>query len=469
MSDMNLTLDLESEQLALDLGQETSAIFDTENIPIADLYRNKSNFYSLDGINELADDILLCGLKQNLEVCYDPCADGQFRIISGERRWLALKQLVQEGHQEFDTVTCKVVPKTDKDEEIVNVIIANAYRTKTPQDTMQEVTTLKEVLSRMREEGKTFNGNDLSSGRLRDVIAKILKVSDSTVAQMEAVNNNLSDTWKQELNDNKIGMTTAYELSGLSKEEQDSAHEAFEESGKMTRQQARALKNPTAEKKDEEPEVLSAEELEATEDKPEEKAYRPGDDYDDAHPNIVTSICYKCQRQDICNVKNGATTSCDLYELSDALKKTPEQLEEERQARIDRKTAEKLQQMQADGIIDITEDGPVAHRETAATAISEAVQEAEIRTVIVGKSTYQLLATGEKSYMFDRLSKEDKKYEKGDLLRLQEMDAGEPTGNTMIVKIVYMDTSDTVSDLKEGHVILQLEIIKQDGEEKVNE
>ena len=449
-------------QLSLDLGQDVSATFETENIPISKLYRNKKNFYSVDDIKELADDILLCGLKQNLEVVEDPCSEGTYRIITGERRWLALKSLVQDGHEEFDTVTCRVLPKSDPDEEVVQLIIANTYRTKTAREMLEEEKTLKEALTRMKEQKKTFGGYDLTSGKLREVIADILKISDSKVAQMEAINSKLSGEWQKELDDKAIGITTAYELSGLSEEDQKAAHEAFEENGgKLTRKAAHSLKQPDDKQaKDKEDAVDLVEEPQDEEQDPE---IATPSDYEDAHPETMTSICYRCQKYETCNVKSGTTTNCDQYELRDSLKKTAEQKEDEKQARIDAKTAEKLQQMQEDGLIDIGEDGPVAHVDKQEAPAAAYAADDNTRTVIVGKSAYSLLESGAKNYMFDRLKKEDKPYKQGELLKLQENNEGTPTGRTMLVRIVYMDTSDTVSDLKDGHVIMQLDILSKEA------
>lgn len=73
------------------------ARFRTKDISIFKMYRNKLNFYDLADIEELAGDILMYGLKQNLEVVFEPNEQGEYRIVAGERRWLALKHLVEQG------------------------------------------------------------------------------------------------------------------------------------------------------------------------------------------------------------------------------------------------------------------------------------------------------------------------------------------------------------------------------------
>ena len=84
------------------------ARFRTRDISIFKMYRNTMNFYDLSGIEELAGEILMYGLKQNLELVYEPNEQGEYRIIAGERRWLALKMLVEKGYKEFEMATCKL-------------------------------------------------------------------------------------------------------------------------------------------------------------------------------------------------------------------------------------------------------------------------------------------------------------------------------------------------------------------------
>ncbi len=84
------------------------ARFRTKDISIYKMYRNEMNFYKVADIGGLAGDILLHGLKQDLELVYEPCEVGGYRIVSGERRWEALKLLVSKGYKEFDIATCKL-------------------------------------------------------------------------------------------------------------------------------------------------------------------------------------------------------------------------------------------------------------------------------------------------------------------------------------------------------------------------
>ena len=171
------------------IDESPRARFRTKDISIFKMYRNDMNFYSVEQIEELAGDILMYGLKQNLELVYAPCDKGEYRIVAGERRWEALKYLVSKGYKEFELATSKLTTPQDNDEEQVEIIIANAYRTKTTSDMIEEETRLKESLERMKAAGKKIKGYDLQSGRLRDVISSMLHVSKTKIAQRKHMGN----------------------------------------------------------------------------------------------------------------------------------------------------------------------------------------------------------------------------------------------------------------------------------------
>lgn len=165
------------------------ARFRTKDVSIYKMYRNEMNFYSIADVEELAGDILAFGLKQNLELVYEPCEKGEYRIVAGERRWLALKYLVSKGYREFEIATSKLTTPQDSDEEQVEIIIANAYRDKSLSDELEEEKRLKASLEKMRAAGKKVKGYDLSEGRLRDIIAAMLHKSKTKIAQIESINN----------------------------------------------------------------------------------------------------------------------------------------------------------------------------------------------------------------------------------------------------------------------------------------
>lgn len=256
-----------NKQSKAGLDESPRARFRTKDISIFKMYRNEMNFYSVEQIEELASDILMYGLKQNLELVYAPCEKGEYRIVAGERRWEALKYLVSKGYREFELATSKLTTPQDSDEELVELIIANAYRSKTVSDMLNEEQKLKECLERMKAEGKKLKGYDLQSGRLRDVIASKLSMSKTKIAQIEAINNNLIPEWKEELENERITFSAAYELSGMQEDTQRAALEQKEESGELTHKDVKEMKNGKPEQQLETGTVSQSD----TEEKPEQK------------------------------------------------------------------------------------------------------------------------------------------------------------------------------------------------------
>jgi|GEM_PF-6728613 len=63
------------------IDESPRARFRTKDISIFKMYRNDMNFYSVEQVEELAGDILMYGLKQNLELVYAPCEKGEYRIV----------------------------------------------------------------------------------------------------------------------------------------------------------------------------------------------------------------------------------------------------------------------------------------------------------------------------------------------------------------------------------------------------
>ena len=72
-------------------------------LPLDQLRADENNFYSLDGIDELAANIELIGLQQPIRARKD--GDG-YIIVSGHRRSAALRLLVEDGQKRFAEAPC---------------------------------------------------------------------------------------------------------------------------------------------------------------------------------------------------------------------------------------------------------------------------------------------------------------------------------------------------------------------------
>lgn len=431
------------------------ARFRTKDISIFKMYRNKLNFYDLADIEELAGNILMYGLKQNLEVVYEPNEQGEYRIVAGERRWLALKYLVGQGYKDFEVATCKLTTPQDEDEEQVEIIIANAYRNKSVKDIIEEEQRLKACLERMKADGKKIKGYDLKSGRLRDVISSMLKMSKTKIAQVESISNNLIPEFREELNKERLTFSAAYELSGMSAEKQQQALDRYKETGELSYTEIKDMK---AERQQEDvsqsdigmnpPEGLETEgeNWERAASAGYEEHPAAGGDYQTPHPEGITSLCYSCTEYETCNVKTGTCTKCDQYKNRAEAYKTDEQRYSEEQDRIDKETAKKLREQADEQRMnnlpsDTKENGQKVHH------------------IKLGASFFGEVERGEKTF---ELRKNDRDYKKGDILEMMEFKEGKNTGRTVRVLVTYILTE--FAGLEEGYCIMGTCLLNENGE-----
>lgn len=434
------------------VGDETpKARFRTKDISIKKLYSNDKNFYSVADIEPLAQKILLVGLIENLEVVHDPCDQGEYRITAGERRWRALKLLVEQGYTDFEMVTCQIQTPASADEEMLRLIIANDYRNKTVADILEEEKQLKDILQRMKQEGKTVKGYKLDSGRLRDVIAKMLQMPATKIAQIESINKHLIPEFAEELKEGRLTFSAAYEISGMNEEAQAEMLERYQENG-LTFKEVKEIKKQQEEK-------AASEQIEgqmtlddvgqlADDDEDIEEAEDDADNQDkeeweDAHPESITSLCYSCQRYSECNVKTGTCQSCDQYVNKAEAEKTEEERYNEEQDAIDRETAKKLREK--------------ADEEKMQQLPSQ--QEKKVHDVKLGTTFFDDVKTGRKTF---ELRKNDRGYKEGDIIVMHEYKDGTTTGRTIEKKIVYM--LEDFTGLEDGYCILGLGEVKA-GEE----
>lgn len=423
------------------VGDETpKARFRAKDISIKKLYSNDKNFYSVADIEPLAQKILLVGLIENLEVVHDPCDQGEYRITAGERRWRALKLLVEQGYTDFEMVTCQIQTPASADEEMLRLIIANDYRNKTVADILEEEKQLKDILQRMKQEGKTVKGYKLDSGRLRDVIAKMLQMPATKIAQIESINKHLIPEFAEELKEGRLTFSAAYEISGMNEEAQAEMLERYQENG-LTYKEVKEIKQQQEEKAAAEQIegqmgidqfTETEEEIEELEDDAEDT--EDEDEWEDAHPESITSLCYSCKRYSDCNVKTGTCQSCDRYINKAEAEKTEEERYSEEQDAIDRETAKKLREK--------------ADEEKMQQLPSDSNKDKCIR---MSQSAFEEIEEG-KPYIITK----DDSFRKGQEVTLIAFKEGKATGQQCKKTIICVDTSITSSALEDGYCILGL-------------
>lgn len=416
------------------------AHFRTQDVSINKMYSNDKNFYSVEDIEPLAQKILLVGLMENLEVVHDPCDRGEYRIVAGERRWRALKILVEKGYTEFEKATCQIQTPASEEEETLRLIIANDYRNKTVSDILEEEDKLKKILERMKKNGQTIMGIDLNSGRIRDVVAYFLKIAPTKVAQIESINKHLIPEFSKELKEGRLTFSAAYMISGMNEETQAEMLERYQENG-LTYKEVKEIKQQQEEK-------AAAEQIEGQMDidqfiETEEENEEPEDDaedtededeWEDAHPESITSLCYSCKRYSDCNVKTGTCQSCDQYINKAEAEKTEEERYSEEQDAIDRETAKKLREK--------------ADEEKMQQLPSDGNKDKCIR---MSQSAFEEIEAG-KPYIITK----DDSFRKGQEVTLIAFKEGKATGQQCKKTIICVDTSITSSALEDGYCILGL-------------
>lgn len=183
-------------------------------IPLEKVLTNPDNFYSIDGIAELADSIEMVGLLSPVSVV--PEATG-YKLISGHRRFQAYRYL-QQNDSKYNSIPAIVLSGLDDLTETMALITANSTtRELTYAEKCQQEKVLRDTLMAMKSIGVEIPGN------LGQYIADQLGVSRNEVSRMHSVNENLSDEGKAKLEAGELTAQQAYEMSRRPKAEQQAA------------------------------------------------------------------------------------------------------------------------------------------------------------------------------------------------------------------------------------------------------
>lgn len=188
-------------------------------IPIDKIIENENNNYSIDDIDDLKDSIKTVGLKQNLDVMKLP--DGYYKLLTGHRRFTALKELAQEDDK-FKFVPCSItdidsvkLPVSEESKEKYLIHITNAtQRNMTESDKYNQYNDLVKIYTEARE-----NGYELGE-KMRRLIAADMSVSPAQVGKLDYIRNNATNELKERLSNNDITIAEAAEIAHHDKEKQ---------------------------------------------------------------------------------------------------------------------------------------------------------------------------------------------------------------------------------------------------------
>lgn len=213
---------------------EAKENFKLEYIDIDKIFRNEKNFYEITNISELVEDIEINGLNHNLVVRSSD--NGRYELISGERRYTALKELVNKGEERFKKVPCKVSDLNDLDSEII-LIQANAQTRE-----LSETDKLKQV-QRLTELYKLKKKNGEKVGKIRDIISKDTGLSPTQVGRYTTINKSLIPELKDILDKGNLSIANASEFAVLSEDNQSIILNIIKNEVNISKNEANNLKN----------------------------------------------------------------------------------------------------------------------------------------------------------------------------------------------------------------------------------
>lgn len=185
-----------------------------EYIDISNLISDGNNFYSLNGIEDLAANIETVGLQQPLRV---RPSGAKYVIVSGHRRAAAIRLLVKDGGADLAAVPC-IVERGDVSPAMreLRLIYANAdTRKMSAADISRQAERVEALLYQLKEEGYDF------PGRMRDHVAEACKVSKTKLARLKVIREKLRPDFLNVFEAGRLSETVAYAIAQESREHQD--------------------------------------------------------------------------------------------------------------------------------------------------------------------------------------------------------------------------------------------------------
>lgn len=176
-------------------------------IPLDQIDPDPNNFYSLEGLDELAGNIELIGLQQPLRV--RPNGE-RWTVVSGHRRRAACLLIRDGGNPMFDRGVPCLVDYGEASTEMreLRLIYANsATRVMSSSEQSKQAERVTELLYKLQEQGVVF------PGRMRDHVAEACNLSKSKIGRLHAIRNNLDSGLLPYYDSGDLTEDAAYTLS----------------------------------------------------------------------------------------------------------------------------------------------------------------------------------------------------------------------------------------------------------------
>ena len=210
---------------------QAESAYRVEKIDAEHIIPNEKNFYSIEGVEEMANSLAVSDHMPPLEVVDN--GDGTYRLISGERRLSATLCRIRRGELEKATLPCHILPAftakgalSAEQVEMLHIILANNYRQKTALDQLNEVKQMEPIARAIYEDAKEKGALAESEGsslnmRFRTFFAKeILDISEAKLQRLQSLTK-LTEKARKAFDEGLIGKTVAAQMASLSPEEQD--------------------------------------------------------------------------------------------------------------------------------------------------------------------------------------------------------------------------------------------------------
>ena len=201
---------------------EASDRSEIQMIDFHQLIPNTKNFYGIREIEQLAHSMALSGTVEPLLVVRRD--DGNYNIISGERRFRAVSLRYERGELTSPDVPCLVQEAFSGDgkltaemRENIAIVCANSYRQKTALEKLEEINVL-EPIARIYYTDALADGS--FSGAFRKYFAEQFLGMSSTSLQRLIVLRKLCPEAREALQDSTISDTLASVLANRATEEQ---------------------------------------------------------------------------------------------------------------------------------------------------------------------------------------------------------------------------------------------------------
>lgn len=184
-------------------------------LPLDAIDPDPDNFYSLEGLDELAGNIETVGLLDPIRV--RPNGE-RYTVVSGHRRRAACLLIRAGGNPMFDAGVPCIVEYGEASDAMrrLRLIYANSCtRERSDAEKRREIEETRKALYELQAQGVQF------SGRMRDHVAEAVHLTKSKIGRLDAIGHNLHPDLLKLFDKGVLNESAAYELQKLPQGVQD--------------------------------------------------------------------------------------------------------------------------------------------------------------------------------------------------------------------------------------------------------